>query len=287
MWKVSPPSVTAAEVARECVTRVSNKDLADRVRKSTSSLTTNSSALQQLIATHSVASIVGSPPVVSGVADDEMKWLYDAQLGQKGRPAYEGPRQRMLAAAPYGQCSYCQFGVAKTLDHFVPKSLVPALSIDPWNLVPCCHQCNNEINDDFSLNTEEQFLHPYAMPNVGRWLAAEVLKTDPVSVSFTAEPSTSLSPGIAARILHQFTSFELADMYAVASSSEIAQLSITFVREFGHEQPSEVRKSLLQSAGGALEEDVNSRRGVMLQALADDAWFCSTGYSLAKRVEII
>jgi 5-methylcytosine-specific restriction endonuclease McrA len=282
MWKVDPPTVTPEEVARECVKRITDKDRAARVKKAAPNLAHNSLALQQRIANHSVAGILASPPAVTGITDDEMKWLYDSQLAQKGRPAYQGSRQRLLAAAPYGQCSYCQFGVAKTLDHFVPKSLIPALSIDPWNLIPCCHQCNHEIGDAFSLDPAEQFLHPYAMPHTGQWLSAKVEHTDPVTVSFAAEPASTLNRSIAARIIHQFTSFELAAMYSVASASEIAQLSLTFVREYGHGKPQDTRKSLLQDAAGALEENENSRRGVMLQALADDSWFCSTGYSLAK-----
>jgi 5-methylcytosine-specific restriction endonuclease McrA len=282
MWRVRPPEITAAEVARECVTRIGDKDRAKRVRRAAAALTQNSVALQQRIASHSTVGILANPPVVNGVSDEEMKWLYDAQLGKKDRPAYKGARQRLLAAAPHGQCSYCQFGVAKTLDHFIPKSLIPALSIDPWNLVPCCHQCNNEVGDEFSLNLAEEFLHPYDMPPVGRWLAAKVEQTNPVSVSFSAVPPAPLSISIAARIIHQFGRYELAAMYSVASSSEIAQLSITFVREFGKNSPVDVRKSLIRDAAGALAENENSRRGVMLQALADDPWFCSTGYSLAE-----
>lgn len=87
------------------------------------------------------------------------------------------------------------YSVATTLDHFVPKTLVPGLSIDPWNLVPACSDCNHGLFDNFSEQSTEQMLYPYFVPPIGRWLTASIGHTHPVTVRFAATPDASLSPG--------------------------------------------------------------------------------------------
>jgi len=244
--------------------------------------TANSEELERKARSHQTAQVLGSPPQITDVSDEELKWLYTAQLGKKGRPAYKKVYERLLAIARYGLCSYCQYGPAKTLDHFVPKTLVPALSVDPWNLIPACYECNHELREDFSDADDEQFLHPYAMPPIGRWLSAQVVSADPVVVTFTAEPDTSFAASIAARVRNQFNRLKLADMYTVASAPELMELSRMLQREFGPKNPAEVRATLARDASAAQEVDLNSRRGAMFEALGNDEWFCEEGYMQAR-----
>lgn len=199
----------------------------------------------------------------------------------KGRPAYKEVYERLLAIARWGLCSYCQYGPAKTLDHFVPKTLVPALSVDPWNLIPACYECNHELREDFSDLDDEQFLHPYSMPPIGRWLSAQVVSADPVVVTYTAEPDSSFATSIAVRVRNQFDRLRLGDMYTVASGPELMELSRMLQREFGPENPTDVRASLARDASAAQEVDLNSRRGAMFEALSEDDWFCEEGYMQA------
>lgn len=281
MWSVSPPPVSAEQAARWSVHRINDADRAKRVRAVFAEFTENSEELQRKARTHQMARVLGSPPQITDVSDDELKWLYNAQVGMKGRPAYKEVYERMLAIARAGLCSYCQYGRAKTLDHFVPKKLVPALSIDPWNLIPSCFDCNHELRENFSEDDNEQFLHPYAMPPVGRWLKARVVRADPMAVTYTAEPNASLDPGIAARIKNQFGRLKLASMYTVASAPELMELSRMLQREFGSGNPGDVRASLARDALALQEVDLNGRRGAMYEALSSDDWFCEEGYMQA------
>ncbi|WP_411353243.1 HNH endonuclease [Gordonia bronchialis] len=114
---------------------------------------------------------------VNGLSDIELRWLYENQLvrqGRKARHVYDHIKTNAL----HGLCSYCQYGTANTLDHFIPVSVVQALSIDPWNLVPACDRCNKLLLATFATQTEQQLLHPYAQPQSVptdlRWLRASV-----------------------------------------------------------------------------------------------------------------
>ena len=57
-------------------------------------------------------------------------------------------------------CLYCSENLVKCLDHYLPKSDFPLLSITPSNLVPCCNDCNFKLNELSNYNSP-LIIHPY------------------------------------------------------------------------------------------------------------------------------
>lgn len=277
MWGVDPPSVTVAQAARACARGLRDRELAARVTASAPALTLNSQAFRTVTGTHQHHTITATTYPVPNLSGAELRSLYDKQLAKVGRPGREVYSQ-IMAGARHGLCSYCQYGQAKTLDHFVPKTLVAALSIEPWNLVPCCHQCNHHLGNGYSTDAEQQLLHPYDMPDLGRWLQAEVVRAFPVSVRFTAQPSADTDPELHARVVSQFNRLDLAELYAVVSAQDITAISRTLATHLASATTEQVSDYLQELAGGALDENENSRRGVALEALANDTWYCTTGF---------
>lgn len=58
------------------------------------------------------------------------------------------------------RCLYCNIGIPESLDHYLPKSKFPLLSINPANLIPCCYSCNTRLNS-VSSHGEALIVHPY------------------------------------------------------------------------------------------------------------------------------
>lgn len=58
------------------------------------------------------------------------------------------------------RCLYCNIGIPESLDHYLPKSKFPLLSINPANLIPCCYSCNVKLNS-LSNHGEALIIHPY------------------------------------------------------------------------------------------------------------------------------
>ncbi|MEV6071025.1 hypothetical protein AB0L82_31145 [Nocardia sp. NPDC052001] len=278
MWSVNPPTFTVSETATLCAGSIGDKSLAERVLAARDNLSGNSDRLRKAIggdATHLVDNT--SFPVVDELSASEMGFLYTGQFVPRTKPA-RAHYDKIILAAPHGLCCYCQYGYADTIDHVIPKVHVPALAIDPWNLVPCCGPCNHTLGETHSDQPEKQLLHPYAMPALGRWLRARVIEQAPIVLQFTAEPAAELTEILQQRIHNEFAALHLADKYSVVSAQQITTTNRTLSRQWRSEDHETVRAYLHELACDAAGPDVNDRRAVVYQALADSEWYCQEGF---------
>jgi hypothetical protein len=116
------------------------------------------------------------------------------------------------------------------------------------------------------------------MPDLGRWLQAQVVHAFPVSVEFSAQPTADNDPELQARVMNQFDTLGLAELYAVVSAQDITGITRTLTTHFASATREQVGDYLQELADGALNENENSRRGVVLEALANDNWYCTSGF---------
>lgn len=279
MWSSEPPAVTAEDSARACVERIRDKDLRHRVLNACPEFLINSEKMQASAASSSLHTTRDGDYPVTDIEGDELRGLYKNQLSKPRRSARKKIYDRIKASAPYGMCVYCGESVAAQLDHFIPQSRVPGLAIDPWNLVPACSECNGGLLDYFSHRPDEQLLHPYFAPQIGRWLGAEVEHTYPVVVQFRAAPDPGLDPELQARIRHQFDALQLGRRYRVVSGRELSGLSSRLCTRFSDASADEVSDYIAELAALRFGIDENDRSAVMYDALAADHWYCAGGYA--------
>ncbi|MFE4457670.1 hypothetical protein ACFROC_09975 [Nocardia tengchongensis] len=278
MWSIDPPNFTVAETAQLCARGIRDKALAQRVLDTRDALTSNSDRLRKAVAEDMMHTLDDTAcPVGPHLSATEMKALYTGQLAKRDRPA-RAHYDRIMSSAPFGLCIYCQYGCATTLDHVIPKTLVPGLAIDPWNLVPCCGPCNHTLGAAHSLEPDRQFLHPYAMPPLGRWLVGQVREQAPVTVEFFAAPDPDLALHIQQRVRHQFETLQLARYFTVVSAQQITTTTRTLARRWNAADHLTVREYLCELAQQEAEVDVNNRRAVVFEALADSDWYCREGF---------
>jgi hypothetical protein len=217
-----------------------------------------------------------------GLTDVQLRWLYTQQLAKAGRPANEIYAQ-IMAVAPDRLCVYCNLHAAETLDHFLPKSEIAVLSVEPLNLVPACMRCNHRLNAHSANGVESQLFHPYFVKDLGRWLFAEVMASvsgQPSIVNFVSSPPADLEPVTSKRIESQFQLLRLANHYRVVSSATTviaAAASAKFAYQFGRQQA--VQDHLMEMAHQYFAKNSNHWKAVVYEALANDQWFCSGGFS--------
>lgn len=275
MWRADAPVCTAIEVATACVRGVRDRGLRDAVLAGLGHIESNSDSYRDLGEADSLHEIAQQGYSIPNVTARSMKWLYEDRLARPSSAARRYYDQIMIGA-PLGLCVYCRHSEAATLDHFAPKAHHPTLAIEPMNLVPACLRCNNRLRDDWSSEPVEQMLHPYFMPEAGRWLFATIEHVDPVVVRFEARPSPGLSSDLRQRVAGAFEKLQLASFFATNSAAELTGLGRRL--SSSQEAMAGIRAFLSEAAEVGFASDVNDRRGAMYEALALDDWYCSGGY---------
>ncbi|MEU6189034.1 HNH endonuclease signature motif containing protein [Nocardia sp. NPDC047038] len=214
---------------------------------------------------------------VSTVSDEEFIWLYEKKLARKSSPA-RAYYDRILASALLRRCPYCNYNKATTLDHFLPKKRYASMAIDPWNLVPCCKDCNHHMLAGVALTGSEYGFHPYFEVVTDTWLAVEIVNDAGVAAIFTADCPTSWPPELVMRVQNVFRNLDLADSYASASGAAIAEMQRHLRRLFDGGGSDAVRTHLEESAESIDHVSPNAWRAVLYRGLANCDWYCAGGF---------
>ncbi|MFF4983341.1 HNH endonuclease [Streptomyces sp. NPDC001046] len=220
---------------------------------------------------------------VDQVTGSEMVAIYTGRMAKKGaagRVIYDD----LILAAKDGRCPLCGQRPVSTLDHHLPKSLYPALAVDPLNLIPACADCNKLKLDVAPVSPEDETLHPY-FDNIEQrsWLHAEVVEVAPAALRFFVRAPSEWDETLAQRARAHFKKFGLAKLYASQAAQEMSNIQYRLAQLYS-----------VNAEGGAqrvqeyLEEEAESRRRAYLNswqtatyaALANSAWFCSGGFQL-------
>ena len=59
------------------------------------------------------------------------------------------------------KCPICELRDATDLDHYVPRQLFPEFSVHSYNLIPTCHECNNNKSTAWCNNGKRVFFNAY------------------------------------------------------------------------------------------------------------------------------
>ncbi len=204
---------------------------------------------------------------------EDFKSLYGSFLlasTAKGKNHYD----RLMIAHSQRVCAYCGTRKAKTIDHYLPQSQFPHLSIAFENLVASCFECNTVKSDAAVTQQEQMLFHPYyeAFPH-SDWLVANVVRDPPITVEYQVASDADDHR----RVSNQFNKLRLGEIFAFNASNELRGWSEYF-RKLGQRGPANLRNHLLDSAESASRHAWYPWKPILYQTLADDDWFCEEGY---------
>ncbi|MEU4898042.1 hypothetical protein AB0B12_41660 [Streptomyces sp. NPDC044780] len=214
-------------------------------------------------------------PNASGGINEQLTKTYTFRMVRKdsvGRDFYN----QLLAEAPDGRCALCGQGCADTLDHQLPKTAYPLLSVTPANLVPACRDCNFYKGEQAPATAEEQTLHPYFDSQVHDyvWLTARIAGPPEPAVTFQAVPPPDMPPVWAARVRHHFTTLKLDRLYGPQAGPELRSLS----RSLRRLPPKEISEHLRERAADWADENPNCWQAALYRGLAESTWYTEEGY---------
>lgn len=125
-------------------------------------------------------------------------------------------------------CPLCDLGVEPSeLDHFLPKSQYPLLSVTPENLIPSCIVCNKRKSSNFTNDYYSIPFHPYYEDITEKWLDCKIsFYEDSYDVSFYN--STDKSNDLWGKYEAQLKYYRLPFRYSLYAISYINSCSISF-----------------------------------------------------------
>lgn len=284
MRSLNPPGFNARRAIEACVEGISDLQRAEALREAEPVIVRAEQEYMMLGAAGNLYQMAPTSDVTPDLDANLMSLIYKrnfVRLGSPARPMYEQIRM----APEFGICPLCGQRIVATVDHYLPQSRYPKLTLAPINLVPACADCNKAKLARMPQVAEEQLLHPY-FDDLGheRWLLAEILQTVPPATFFSIRAATSWSTVLAARVRHHFMMMGLAELYASQAASELADISHALIEVGDAAGADGLQAHLDREARSRLCRNRNSWQTALYEALAGSEWFCREGYRLSAPV---
>ena len=174
------------------------------------------------------------------------------------------------------KCPFCGFGHVYTLDHYLPKSHFPIFSILPYNLVPCCRDCNAKKGSNYATTVYWQTLHPYYDGDIlsKRLVFADILEQNPMSIKFYIKHTDKICEN---RVKIHFQIYELPKRFAVEAAEYISDLNLQFAK-YQYTKIDDIKKELYIRFEASKGNNLNSWQTAMYEALYQSDWYCQEGY---------
>lgn len=213
------------------------------------------------------------------VSESDMVKVYEQKLaGGVGRRYYD----QIMLQAPLGRCPICGIQQAQTLDHYLPKSKVPTLAVDPGNLIPACSDCNHWKKDFMDVDPGRIPVHTYndVIP-AGKWLHAELGPNLEARYYVQCPDGGEWESGIRLRITRHMELYHLNEKYSKETAVVLANLKSAWeteleeLEENAEELTVEVRqrhfRALIRKKRKSCERtDENSHESAFYRALEEN-----------------
>jgi 5-methylcytosine-specific restriction endonuclease McrA len=280
MRKLDKPPHPPGDVFLTCISRVRNESLKTRLEAVKPYIVAAASAFDTAasnVQLHTVPTHANVGGLVR-VTRDEMVAVYDNRMVPKdspGRHIYD----EIITAPAQGLCPLCGQRDVSTLDHYLPKTLFPALAVVPVNLVPSCSECNKVKLNVVPKTQGEQTFHPYYDDvETDRWLEATVIERRPTALVFEVRPPASWDTIKSSRAVTHFNVFKLSRLYASQAATQLLDIRhflISLHRDAGTEG---VRRHLHEMSISCEMVSLNSWQSATYRALSSSQWYCEGGF---------
>jgi hypothetical protein len=278
MWRVRKPSQLAVEVYKTCIGAVNDEDLKRRLEQVEVTIVQEAQLYDVAAAQGKLHTLVRTRLIDGLVTVEEMSDLYSLRFAKQGSPG-RGVYDELMSATRNGRCPLCGHGAVSTLDHFLPKSQYPCLSVLPSNLVPACMDCNKNKSRRFPRSPDEATLHPYFDDiEEDPWLGAQVLEGKPAAVRFFVEAVGCWDQVKQARVERHFKLLKLAKLYTANAADELVSIRENLRRIIRAGATGAVKEYLREEAQSRSVARLNSWQTAMYTALAESAWYCGGGF---------
>lgn len=222
----------------------------------------------------------GVPPRFTCISEKELENLYDKLR--------ETDNYGDLKKQTNDYCPYCSFGEVTTLDHFLPKTVFPYLSITPANLVPSCSYCNTKKHIRYAdPKTSRTLFHPFFEEldtQNASWLEVDInnapsfLLSDILSFRVISLPTWGSTDKERADYYFEF--FKLQKRYLTRCKGDIEE-SLEMLHDCDISK-SDWKNDMMRAAGRPGVRPRKRWKYPLFKALAESDWFFENRAAIYK-----
>lgn len=276
MRKIPPPEIDPVTIFFSCVDCLRNADLRDRLYNSVFEFIQLYELFEKKVQITNLRSLpVDHLP--TDVTKDEWIKLYDQKLVQSesARIYYD----IIKTSSPNAKCPLCGAGQVSQLDHHLPKSRYPLLSVALLNLFPICSDCNKNKLSNIPQNAADEPLHPYFDDiDSEEWLIAKIENVFPVSFTFSVRKPENWPNLLFQRVQNHFERLKLGNLFASEASEELVSRLASLSQLYNNVGEQGVRAYLKDAYESNKDHYRNSWRTATFKALWKSDWFCRGGF---------
>jgi hypothetical protein len=280
MRKLNKPTNNSGDVFIECIEIVRNASLKARLTATKYLIEEAASEFEVKVTTGNLHTVAREIWVNGNVSSKELADVYTYRMAKQGSPG-RSIYDKLKIAAPNGICPLCAHRTVTTIDHYLPKTEYPRLSVVPINLVPSCSDCNKVKLTSYPRASSEEPLHPYYDDiEEHLWLEATVNHSTPPTIQFDVAPHPDWDTLLCDRVKFHFDSLEINKLYASQAAVELVQINYRLRMLHQTVGAIGVKNHLIEGAETRSHANVNSWQSATYSALAADEWFCDGGFRL-------
>lgn len=279
MWTVPKPTETIEDTFETCISKVASAALKERLEGVADAIALASEEYDTAAENAELHLIAPTDGINVQVTTQEMVKVYDQRMVPEkspGRDIYNS----IFALAKHGRCPFCGHRGVMTLDHVLAKTRYPTFAVTPFNLVPCCTDCNKAKRNTICAAPEDQYLHPYydAIED-DLWLRGEVIETAPAVVQFFVEPHVAWTQLTTDRVQHHFRELGLAKLYRSQAADELNNIKFQVAQLHAKSGMLAVRAFLEEAHESRSQSRTNSWQTAFYAALGVSDWYCNGGFA--------
>lgn len=273
MRKIPKPKFQVLEVFMACIETI-REPLNQALTNSTENIENAEKDFESKKQTNNLYKI-SQNEVVNVVVDKKVLInVYKDKLAKTKFPRARVYYDMILNSAPQGLCPLCSQRRVSTLDHYLPKSLYPLLSVTPINLIPSCSDCNTGKKINFPSKSSEETLHPYYDDvEVFSWLKMRIIQVKPLLVVYYTAPPNYVLELLSQRIAFHFDNFKLNSLYTSHAMQEFENIKFQLTNLFIRGGTNQLVEHLQDCYESRLRVNINSWQTAFYECLLKDANF--------------
>jgi ribosomal protein S27AE len=173
------------------------------------------------------------------------------------------------------KCPLCGSGTVEQVDHHLPKTRYPLLSVALLNLFPICGRCNWNKSNSIPNSPEEEPLHPYFdYTDSAEWLTASIHNGNNICFTFSTQKPINWNTLLYKRVENHFVKLKLGNLFAVEASDEFSSRIGALKKLYQTAGETALREQMKDSYESNARIYLNSWRTAMYKALWLSDWFC-------------